>query len=279
MVSIKNANFTGNLYITMYMLVLQEHVPCTVLKDVLDSQAAIERQQREAAEQLAEIRVLVASIKNSSRDVSSGSTSATNNTESSSGWVERPQRSSTPDISFAAIDTLEYDDESSGFDAPSSAPTTPSNNPVARSPRERILGDPTWLDMPIERAATGIACQLAEIYFGLPVLRVSNLTGRDGRSALDTTVMNRIASDIRSHFGQQISSPSDFRVLWKRCRDAIGGKCRHLRHKRYWYVNILWQVKLDDFLTVWTIHLRMLMNLDTLIPRYNERHWISLCFD
>ena len=63
----------------MYMFVLQEHVPCTVLKDVLDSQAAIERQQREAAEQLAKIRALVASIKKSSRDVSSGSTSATNN--------------------------------------------------------------------------------------------------------------------------------------------------------------------------------------------------------
>ena len=132
--------------------------------------------------------------------------------------------------------------------------------------------------MPIERAATGIACQLAEIYFGLPVLRVSNLTGRDGRSALDTTVMNRIASDIRSHFGQRISSPSDFRVLWKRCHDAIGGKCRHLRHKRYWCVNILWQVKLDDFLTVWTIHLRMLMNLDTLISRYNTliKIWLRL---
>ena len=118
----------------------------------------IEWQQEETAVQLAEVRALVASIKNFCRDVSLASTSAT------------------------------YDI----YDTPTSAPAASSNDPETLSSMESILGHPTWIDLPIEMAATDIAGQLALVYFGLTVLQVPNLTGRNGRPANDIDVMTPV---------------------------------------------------------------------------------------
>ena len=107
------------------------------------------------------------------------------------------------------------------------------NDSNMSSSRQQILADPRWDTLSLERAATGISCQLAEYYFGLEVLRVSNLTGRDGRVPLNPTVLARILEDIRRYFGQRICTQNDFHRLWRRCRDAIGNKCRNLRYDRY----------------------------------------------
>ena len=78
------------------------------------------------------------------------------------------------------------------YDTPTSALAASSNDPETLSSMESILGHPTWIDLPIEMAATDIACQLALVYFGRTVLQVPNLTGRNGRPANDIDVMTPV---------------------------------------------------------------------------------------
>ena len=101
---------------------------------------------------------------------------------------------------------------------------------IEREPRaiETERG-PYLLELPLQRAAPGMACKLAELYFGSEILKASNLSGRDGRSALDLDVMDTIKMDIRRRFGQRIAPDHDFRFIWKNCREEICSKCKHLR--------------------------------------------------
>ena len=105
--------------------------------------------------------------------------------------------------------------------------------PEERDPEiARILSDSVLDDMTVSRACTALACRLSEALIGLEVLKVSNLTGRHGMQALDGPKLKIIEQLIFKKYGHRLSA-RDFRTLWKKCRDAIGNKCRNLRHTRY----------------------------------------------
>ena len=94
--------------------------------------------------------------------------------------------------------------------------------------KESILKDSTLKTLGIMNESTAIACRLADLYFGAKVLGKSTLTGRNGTQVLDREILEEIRLDIQKHLGSRVAE-NKFITIWKKCRESIGAKCKHIR--------------------------------------------------
>jgi hypothetical protein len=127
------------------------------------------------------------------------------------------------------VEALVQGQVGTGHDRPAQE-TPPSGS---RSHTEVLLEDPRIASMPLERACSAAACRLAEHVFGPEVLRVSNLTGRDGRSALDPAKLDTIKNSVKQHFSGRWRSDEHYETLWRKCREALSSKCKYHRQVRF----------------------------------------------
>ena len=105
---------------------------------------------------------------------------------------------------------------------------TTSGEYILMKAKKSILNDKNLKSMSIMKQSSLLACRLADVYFGPAVLRECTLTGRNGTQMLDPDILQIIRDDIRNYFGPSMTNDL-FIAIWKRCRDAIGAKCKNLR--------------------------------------------------
>lgn len=97
------------------------------------------------------------------------------------------------------------------------------------TPLTKIMRECDEDNLPVERAMTMCTCKMADVLFTPRTLRRSSLQGRDDTEPLDTNRLGVMMRRLKGHFGQRCASDAQFRSIWKRCRQSLSAKCKHLR--------------------------------------------------
>ena len=93
-----------------------------------------------------------------------------------------------------------------------------------------ILHDPKYDIMPLDKAIPVLAIALAELYFGIDVLRESTLTGKNG-CKLDYRLLARIDEDIKRKYSGRINMEK-FKDVQAVCRKTIATRCKTIRSQQ-----------------------------------------------
>ena len=105
------------------------------------------------------------------------------------------------------------------------------------SPLTKVLDDVEEENLPVERTMTMAACRMSNILFSPATLQRSTLQGRNDTASLDPRKLNFMLRKIKGRFGQRCTSDSHFRSLWKKCRQSLSAKCKHLRSRSMRSIN------------------------------------------
>lgn len=125
---------------------------------------------------------------------------------------------------------MSYGPSASGWSNPMSS-SQPSSHP-RRGPYG--LDDPENILKRIPGNDTSSLCRLTVelaryVVFGDEVLARSTVTGKNNKDQLDPNKLKHIKSIIRERAGPM--GDSEFDLVWKKCKESLGRKCRQLRSK------------------------------------------------